>query len=209
MDRALHRVLLVDAQHAVGHHNAGYALHDVVRNLTSIQLRCVVAVHPLQAAFFLDAVLVLGLLALLAQVRVQQAHAVGQHDLFFAEGHALVCELVATKQRTLDHRAAHVPEGHNRPRRSAVLVDNHLGCNTVYQQLFVGASVRNLVQLLDVVVPLKELLDVRCSDAQFFSEALIVTLRRRTEETNQKLGCKRGPSKSVTAAKQRAFRRLP
>ena len=209
MDRALHRVLLVDAQHAVGHHNAGYALHDVVRNLTSIQLRCVFAVHPLQAAFFLVAVFVLDLLPDLSQVGVQQAHAVGQHDLFFAEGHALVRSLDTVEQRTLDHRVAHVPEGHNRPRRSAVLVDNHLGCHTVYQQLFFGASVRNLAQLLDVVVPVEELLDVGRSDAQFFSEALIVTLRWCAEETNQKLGCKRGPSKSVTAAKQRAFRRLP
>ena len=120
------------AKHPIGHHNPCSCLHHIVRYFTSIQLGGILPVHPLvPALIILD----------LAQVGVQELHAIGQLDLALPEHNAFIPELPPLRKCRVNKAAAHVPKGYHRMRRAAVDVDDFLGSYAVDEQFFGGAGV--------------------------------------------------------------------
>ena len=188
-----HEVLLRGSQHTVCHHASRYALRDVVGNLSCVQFSRICAVCPLYPTFFILTAL---------QVRIQQAHARRQHDLTLLKRQALVSVFLATVQAGLNELAAHVPEVHHRLRSLTILLDDGLGREAVDEQLLLGADVRYLHHLLDVLLVVQELLNILRRDPQGLRELALVPYRRRTKKADKQLCCKRRPTQAITGPQE-------
>ena len=143
------RVFLRYPQHAVSHHNPCSTLHNVVCDLSSVQLGGVYAVHPVGFSIFVF---------FLTEIRIPQTHPVWQDNFFLPERDALVGVLPALVQSRDQQRGTHLPKADHRIRRTAVNVDDLFRRHAMRQQLVLGTSVGDFQHLVHVVLPVNEAL---------------------------------------------------